>query len=237
MQQGTDKRCLITLQWSVLGPRSGSLLVLWSIFVETTLSWFDVWRSCSSDWFALAFPYASMVILCVCVCVLCIQKTGYTRDSWQLFACTVVNEENRVQISSLQLLHLVVLPSEKLNFIDIPLIGKSRDSSVGIALGYGLDRRGSRVRFPAGSGNFSLHHHVRNGSGAHPVFYAVGTRGCFPGCRAAGAWSWPLTSIYCRGQRMRGAISLLPQYVFMAWCSITKKHKDNFLSYIYLYKV
>jgi hypothetical protein len=41
----------------------------------------------------------------------------------------------------------------------------SRDSSVGIALGCGLDVRGSRVRFPAGTGNFSLHHRVQNGSG------------------------------------------------------------------------
>jgi hypothetical protein len=32
---------------------------------------------------------------------------------------------------------------------------KSRNSSVGIALGYGLNDRGSRVRFPAGVGNFS----------------------------------------------------------------------------------
>jgi hypothetical protein len=31
---------------------------------------------------------------------------------------------------------------------------KSRDSSVGIALGYGLDDRGSRVRLPAGLGIF-----------------------------------------------------------------------------------
>jgi hypothetical protein len=30
----------------------------------------------------------------------------------------------------------------------------SRDSSVGIALGYGMDGRGSRVRFPAGLGIF-----------------------------------------------------------------------------------
>jgi hypothetical protein len=37
---------------------------------------------------------------------------------------------------------------------------KTRDSSVGMALSYGLDDRGSRVRFPAGNGNFSLHHHV-----------------------------------------------------------------------------
>jgi hypothetical protein len=44
---------------------------------------------------------------------------------------------------------------------------KSRDRSVGIALGYGLDDRDSRVRFPAGAGNFSLHHRVQNGSGTH----------------------------------------------------------------------
>jgi hypothetical protein len=54
---------------------------------------------------------------------------------------------------------------------------KSRDSSVGIALGYGLDDRGSRVRFPAGYGNFSLHQRVQNGSGDHPASYPMGTRG------------------------------------------------------------
>jgi hypothetical protein len=68
------------------------------------------------------------------------------------------------------------------------------DSSVGIALGYGLDDRGSRVRFPAGAGSFSLHR-VQNGSGAHPASYPMGTRGSFPGGKAAGAWSWPLTFI------------------------------------------
>jgi hypothetical protein len=46
--------------------------------------------------------------------------------------------------------------------------------SVGIALGYGLDDRGSRVRFPTGARNFSLHHRVRNGSGAHPASYPMG---------------------------------------------------------------
>jgi hypothetical protein len=40
------------------------------------------------------------------------------------------------------------------------------------------------------------------------------------------AWSWPLTSVQCRGQRMRGAVPALPQYVFMAWCSV--KQRDNF---------
>jgi hypothetical protein len=70
----------------------------------------------------------------------------------------------------------VILPSSK-----------SRDSSVGIALGYGLVDWGSRFRFPAGAGNFSLHHRVQNGSGTHLTFYPMGTRGSFPGGKAAGA--------------------------------------------------
>jgi hypothetical protein len=62
-----------------------------------------------------------------------------------------------------------------------------RQSSVGTALGYGLDYWGSRVRFPAGAGNFSLHHRVQNGSGAHPVSYPMGTRSSLPGGKAAGS--------------------------------------------------
>jgi hypothetical protein len=66
-------------------------------------------------------------------------------------------------------------------------MARSHDSSVGIALGYGLDDRGSRFRFPAGAGNFSLHHRVHNGSGAHLASYPMGTGGSFPGGKAAGA--------------------------------------------------
>jgi hypothetical protein len=54
------------------------------------------------------------------------------------------------------------------------------------ALGYGLDDRGSRVRFPAGAGNFSLHYRVQNGSGAHPASYPVGNRGSFSGVKRPG---------------------------------------------------
>jgi hypothetical protein len=50
-----------------------------------------------------------------------------------------------------------------------------------------LDDRGSRVRFPVGAGNFSLHHRVKNGSGAHPASYPMGTRGSFPGGTTARA--------------------------------------------------
>jgi hypothetical protein len=64
---------------------------------------------------------------------------------------------------------------------------KGSDNSVGIALGYGLDDLSSRVRFPAGAGNFSLHHRVQNGSGAHPASHPMGTRDSFPGGKAAGA--------------------------------------------------
>jgi hypothetical protein len=56
-----------------------------------------------------------------------------------------------------------------------------------IALGYGLDDRGSRVLFSTGAGNFSLHHRVQTGSEAHPASHPIGTRGSFLGGKAAGA--------------------------------------------------
>jgi hypothetical protein len=55
--------------------------------------------------------------------------------------------------------------------------------------------QGSKVLFPAGAGNFSLHHRVQNGSGDHPASYPMGNGGSFPGSKTAEAWSWPLTSI------------------------------------------
>jgi hypothetical protein len=53
---------------------------------------------------------------------------------------------------------------------------KSHDSSVGIALGYRLDDQGSSVHFLVGAENFSLHHCVQKGSGAHPASYPMSTR-------------------------------------------------------------
>jgi hypothetical protein len=71
----------------------------------------------------------------------------------------------------------------------VPVKRMSRDNSVGIALGCGLDDRRSRVRFPAEAGDFSLHHRIQNGSGPHPASYLSGNRGSFPEDKAAGAWS------------------------------------------------
>jgi hypothetical protein len=67
------------------------------------------------------------------------------------------------------------------------------DSSGGIALDYGLDDWGSRVRFLVGAGNFSLHHCAQNGSGL-PSLLSNGYQVSFPGVKAAGAWSWSHTS-------------------------------------------
>jgi hypothetical protein len=49
-------------------------------------------------------------------------------------------------------------------------------------------------RFPTEQ-DFCLQHTVQTGSEAHQPFYEMGVRGEFPGGKAAGVWSWPLTQI------------------------------------------
>jgi hypothetical protein len=102
---------------------------------------------------------------------------------------------------------------------------KSRDCSVGISLGYGLDDWSSRVRFPAGAGNYSPHHCVQNSSGAHPASYQMGIRGPFPGVKRpeSEADHSPPSSA-----EVKECVKLYPhsQYVFIACCLV--KHGDNF---------
>jgi len=43
------------------------------------------------------------------------------------------------------------------------------------------------VRFPMGAGDFSHRHRFQNGSGVRRASYTMGTRGSFPGGKAAGA--------------------------------------------------
>jgi hypothetical protein len=50
---------------------------------------------------------------------------------------------------------------------------------------YGLDDWSTRVQFLVGAGNFSLHHHIQNGSETNPASYPMGTRGSVPGGKAA----------------------------------------------------
>jgi hypothetical protein len=81
--------------------------------------------------------------------------------------------------------HTATLYSSEIYF-KISYHVRSRDSSVGIALGYELDDRCSRVRLPARVGDFSLHHRAQNSSKAYPASYPMGTRGFFPVGKAAG---------------------------------------------------
>jgi hypothetical protein len=83
-------------------------------------------------------------------------------------------------------LMLINLNTMNLN-MNLILLYRSRDSSVGIALGYELDDRSSRARFPVGAESFSLHHCVLKGSGAHPASYPMGIMGSFHGGEEAGA--------------------------------------------------
>jgi len=51
------------------------------------------------------------------------------------------------------------------------------------------------VRVPAWAENFSLRHHVQTSPAAHPASQPMDNGDSFPGGKAAGAWSSPLTSI------------------------------------------
>jgi hypothetical protein len=92
-----------------------------------------------------------------------------------------------------------------------------------------MDDRGSRVRFPAGAGYFSLHHRIQNGHGTHPASYPLGTRSSFPAGKSGGGVELTTHLHLVPASRMRGDISPLPQYVFMARCLV--KHRDNFTLY------
>jgi hypothetical protein len=74
------------------------------------------------------------------------------------------------------------------------------------------------VRFPAGAGDFSLHHRNQIGSGAHSASYPMGTRGSFSGVKRPGReadHSPPSSAEVKNAYRY----TFTPQYAFMAWCS------------------
>jgi hypothetical protein len=76
------------------------------------------------------------------------------------------------------------------------LVPPLRWKGVGIAQSVQRRARGwmARVRFQAVQ-DYSVLCSVQTDSGVHPASYPVGTGGSFPGGKAAGPWSWPLTSI------------------------------------------
>jgi hypothetical protein len=114
---------------------------------------------------------------------------------------------------------------------------ESRDSSVGIALGHGMDDRGSRVRFQTGAGNFSFHHRIQTGFGAHSASYLMATRGSFLGVKRPGreADHSPPSSA-----EVKECVRLyLHSPTRPSWCAsrLKKEHRDNLtllLHFLYL---
>jgi hypothetical protein len=93
------------------------------------------------------------------------------------------------------------------------------------ALGYELDDRGARVRFPAEAGNFSLYHRVQNGTAAHPAFYPMGTQGLFP-------WKWLGREADHSPPSSAEVKEWLELYLHSpntsSWRGAQLKHRDNF---------
>jgi hypothetical protein len=69
---------------------------------------------------------------------------------------------------------------------------RSRDTSVGIVMGYGLENRDF---IPGRGKKLYLLHRVQTGLGANQAFCPVGTGGIFSADKAARVWRWPLTSM------------------------------------------
>jgi hypothetical protein len=97
--------------------------------------------------------------------------------------------------------------------LHVPLIGLAQRYSAGLRDGR------SGVLIPVGSGNFSLHHRVQIGSGPTqpPIQWVPGALSLVVKRPGREADHSPPSSAKVR---MRGAIPPLPQFSFMAWCSI-----------------
>jgi hypothetical protein len=93
----------------------------------------------------------------------------------------------------------------------------------GIALGYGLDDLGFETRQRLGIFCWPSRPDRLWGP---PNVLPLGTRVFFPGCKTAGAWSWPLTSIYCRDQEFVELYLYFPN--MPSWYGAQLKHSDNF---------
>jgi hypothetical protein len=59
-----------------------------------------------------------------------------------------------------------------------------------------------------------------------PTCYSLGTRDSFPEGKVAGAWTWPLTSIWCRGQECVELYFRSPRKP--SRCGAQLKDMDNF---------
>jgi hypothetical protein len=94
------------------------------------------------------------------------------------------------------------------------MLYRSRDSVVGIAIGYRLRDRAIRVRVAVGSRIFTLHI-VQTGSEVHPISYTVGTGGFFPEVKPPRREA-DLSSPNIAEVKKMWIYTSTPQYFFMA---------------------
>jgi len=71
----------------------------------------------------------------------------------------------------------------------------------------------------AGTGDFSLHHHVHNSTRAYPASYAMDNRGSFPGVNQPGHKADYLPPSIAEVKNAWSYTST-PQYALMACCSV-----------------
>jgi hypothetical protein len=107
----------------------------------------------------------------------------------------------------------------------LPSNGRSSQSD-GLATGiYATMCTTEKSEFSSRQGqrNISLLHNAKTVSVTHPTFCVIYNWGFFPRDKAAGTWSWPLTS--CADIRIALSYTSALSYVFMTWCLI--KHRYN----------
>jgi hypothetical protein len=152
--------------------------------------------------------------VCVCVCV-CVRNTHKHEGVSKSFRTFLLERElQMVHLSATRCSCIAILWVSPVCFAAITLYVASQRVFIVVSVYFvigsvrsrtlyhwaqwysiGLRTGWSGVPVPAGAENFSLHHLVQTGSGAHPACYPMRTRGSFPGNKVAGSWDWQLTSV------------------------------------------
>jgi hypothetical protein len=108
----------------------------------------------------------------------------------------------------------------------------SCDSSVGIALRYGLDEWNLGLDSRRGLGIFLFTTASRTALGPTQLPIQWVSRALSLGVKRPGREADHLPPSIAEVKRKRGAIPPIPKYAFMVWCLV--KNKDNFTFYLTL---
>jgi len=92
-----------------------------------------------------------------------------------------------------------------------------------------------RFWFPAGDGNFSLHHRAQNGSGTPPASYPIRSAALSLGVKRPGREASYSPSSSAEAKDAWRYTSIL-QYVCMAWCLVQHREKFTF-TFTFLFNI